>query len=105
MSTEIANMHGEAGSRLYVWVWIYLLALTALEVGLAYVHVFSTTAMLVVLMVLSIVKAGLIVAYFMHMRSEKMTFVLSLMPSVVLVVSLLFAFFPDSFRLFELRVQ
>jgi cytochrome c oxidase subunit 4 len=97
--------HVEAGTRLFAWVWVYLLAITALEVVLAYVHLFTLPAMLTILMALSIVKAALIVAYFMHLRFEKMDLVLSLVPAVVVVISLLFAFFPDSLRLLELRVR
>ncbi len=98
------DTHSGSGTRSYVWVWVYLLALTALEVFLVDVRVFSTTAMLIVLMVLSLVKAALIMAYFMHLRFEKTSFVLSLVPAVVIVISLLFVFFPDSVRLFQLRV-
>jgi cytochrome c oxidase subunit 4 len=97
----MAESHG----RLYTWIWIYLLALSAVEVVLAYVHVLPPTGMLVLLMALSIVKAGLIMAYFMHLRFERMNLVLSLVPSGMIVIALLFAFFPDSFRLLELRVQ
>lgn len=104
MSTAAAHEHGHDSVRLYLWVWFYLLALTALEIGLALVHVFPAMVMLVILMALSIVKAGLIVAYFMHLRFERMSLVLSLVPGVLIVMSLLFAFFPDSFRLLELRV-
>ena len=100
-----ANTHAETSARTYGLIWIYLLAITAVEVVLAYVHPFSTAVMLLVLMVLSLVKAGLIVAYFMHLKSEKMTLILSLVPPVVVVICLLFAFFPDSLRLFELRVR
>jgi len=104
MNTEAANAHREAGARLYVWVWVYLLAITALEVFLAYEQLFSTAGMLVILMLLSLVKAALIVAYFMHLRFEKASLVLSLIPAVVIVISLLAVFFPDSLRLLELRV-
>jgi cytochrome c oxidase subunit 4 len=99
------NTHAGTSARTYSWIWIYLLAITGVEVVLAYVHLFSTVGMLVVLMVLSIVKAGLIVAYFMHLKFERMTLILSLIPAVVVVISLLFAFFPDSLRLLQLRVH
>ena len=105
MAAETANGHGEAVSRLYVSVWVYLLGLTALEIVLACVRLFSTAGMLMALMSLSLVKAGLIVAYFMHLRFEKPSFFWALVPGVVVVIALLFAFFPDSFRLFELRVR
>jgi cytochrome c oxidase subunit 4 len=91
--------------RLFLRVWVYLLAITAVEVVLAYVHVFPPAGMLVVLMLLSLVKAALIVSYFMHMRFERASFVISLIPAVVVVISLLCVFFPDSLRLYELRVR
>jgi cytochrome c oxidase subunit 4 len=104
MSAEAVHEHDGSGMRLYLWVWIWLLALTALEIVLALVQILPTRGMLVLLMVLSFVKAGLIVAYFMHLRFEQRTLVLSLIPSVLAVIALLFVFFPDGFRLLELRV-
>jgi caa(3)-type oxidase subunit IV len=105
MNTVIEHSRGEHHGPSYMAVWIYLLALTAVEVVLAYVHLFSTGTMLLILMALSVVKAALIVAYFMHLRTERMSLVLSLMPAVIFVICLLFIFFPDSYRLFELRVR
>ncbi len=104
MSTELESVHAQSESGLYGLVWIGLLGLTAVEVLLAYVQVFSLKGMLMVLMALSIVKAGLIMAYFMHLRFEKPVLVLSLIPALIAVISLLFVFFPDSLRLLELRV-
>jgi cytochrome c oxidase subunit IV len=103
MTTEATHAH-EEGSRLYVMVWLGLLALTAVEVVLAYVQVFSTAGMLSILMFLSLIKAAMIVAYFMHLRFEKTTLVWSLVPAVTLVIMLLFIFFPDAVRALELRV-
>jgi cytochrome c oxidase subunit IV len=104
MNAEVGSTHAEGGQRLYALVWIGLLALTATEVLLAYAQVLSLKGMLVVLMSLSIVKAGLIVAYFMHLRFERVSLVLSLIPFAVVVITLLSMFFPDSLRLLELRV-
>lgn len=103
MSNEAVHESGAAAGRLYDWVWVYLIGLTGVEVVLAYVHVFPPAGMLMLLMVLSLVKAALIVTYFMHLRWERASLVLSLVPSVVVVIALLFMFFPDSFRLLELR--
>ncbi len=97
--------HTDAPRRLYAWIWIYLVTLTGVEVILAYVHLFPTRTMLLVLMMLSVVKAALIMAYFMHLRFERVTLVLSVIPPLLVTISLLFAFFPDSLRLFHLRVR
>ena len=104
MDHQSEAVHEQAHSGLFVKVWIYLLAITALEVLLAYVHLLPVGGMLALLMALSLVKAGLIVAYFMHLKFERMNLVMSLVPGVVLVIALLAVFFPDSFRLAELRV-
>jgi cytochrome c oxidase subunit 4 len=54
--------------------------------------------MLTILVGLSIIKAALIVAYFMHLRFERLSLVLTLVPMLVICICLLFVFFPDSFR-------
>jgi cytochrome c oxidase subunit 4 len=92
-------------NRLFSMVWLVLLVLTAIEVVLAYIHVFSTAWMLIILMVLSLVKAALIMAYFMHLRFEKASLVLSLIPAVTIVIALLFVFFPDGLRALHLGVS
>ena len=95
--------HAEHGTRLYLIVWFWLLALTAVEVFLAYEHLPLQT-MLVLLMALSLVKAALIIAYFMHLRFEKRSLALTLMPPLVIcIILLLIFFFPDSLRLLEMR--
>jgi cytochrome c oxidase subunit 4 len=79
-----------------------LLILTGVEVFLAYIQ-FSVMVMLVLLMGLSLVKAALIMAYFMHLRFEKRTLVLTLIPALVVVASTLAVFFPDSVRLLHMK--
>lgn len=91
------------GSKLYLSVWAWLLALTILEVILAYRQI-PFLAMLVILMGLSVVKAALIISYFMHLRFERFSLFLTLFPALIFCVALLFVFFPDSIRLHDLRV-
>ena len=98
-----ADAHGHSESnRLYLMVWGALLFMTVVEVVLAYIQ-FATAPMLITLMGLSLVKAGLIVAYFMHLKFEQSTLFWAMVPMWLLVMVLLFVFFPDSFRLHELR--
>lgn len=103
MSASAHDTHAGAGSRLYLWVWGWLLALTAVEVYLAYIHL-PPALMLTILMGLSVVKAALIVAYFMHLRFERLSLFLTLVPVVVLCICLILIFsFPDSLRLQHLH--
>ena len=104
------NAHAEphehfAGSnRLFISVWVWLLALTGFEVFLGYIHL-PVIYMLVILLGASIIKAALIVAYFMHLRFERLNLILTIIPALVVAICLLLVFFPDSFRSKELRYQ
>jgi cytochrome c oxidase subunit 4 len=101
---ELASTHHDAAHHdtatvpFYMLVWAGLLGLTLIEVGLAYMKM-SVGPMLAILMCLSIMKAALIIAYFMHLRFERLSLVLTLMPALVLCISLLAFFFPDSVRM------
>ena len=94
--------HATTGSRLYIYTWFWLVALTGVEVFVAYKQL-AVIFMLVLLMGLSVIKGALIVAYFMHLRFERLSLFLTLVPALVLCICLLLIFFPDSYRLLELR--
>ncbi|HEY0173421.1 MAG TPA: cytochrome C oxidase subunit IV family protein [Pyrinomonadaceae bacterium] len=96
------HVHFEGGTKLFMNVLLGLLALTLVEVFLAYIHV-PLTLMLIILIGLSLIKAAMIVAYFMHLRFERMSLVLTLVPTLVVCICLLFIVFPDSFRTKEIR--
>lgn len=93
-----------ATTRTFLNVWVVLLALTAVEVFLAYVQV-PLLIMLTALVGLSVVKAALIIAYFMHLKFERFSLFLTLFPMLIFCVLLLFIFMPDSMRLVEMRPQ
>ena len=97
-----SDEHFAGSNRLFLSVWFWLLLLTAFEVFLGYIHL-PTIYMLVILMGASIVKAALIVAYFMHLRFERLNLILTIVPAVVVCICLLLVFFPDSFRAKHLR--
>ncbi|MEZ5399952.1 MAG: cytochrome C oxidase subunit IV family protein [Bryobacteraceae bacterium] len=82
---------------IFVRVWIFLLALTAVEVALAYVQA-SPGAMLAALLGLSIAKAVYIVAYFMHMKYESRLLRWALFPPVILMILALLMLLPDAAR-------
>ena len=96
-------MTAEAQSHtgLFIKVWIVLLALTLVEVVLAYIQ-FDFVLMLTMLMGLSLVKAGMIMAYFMHLKFDRP--VLSWVVAVPLVACILIMvgyFFPDGYRILD----
>ena len=100
--------HSEAAEHVggttitFSYVWIALLVMTGIEVFLAYEQL-PTLIMLTALLGLSVVKAALIIAYFMHLRFERLNLVLTIVPALVIAICLLMVFFPDSFRSRELR--
>ena len=71
MSTHVEEIqsHGP-GIPTFAKVWVALLAMTAIEVFLAYMQT-PMMIMLTVLLGLSVIKAALIIAYFMHLKFER----------------------------------
>lgn len=96
------HVHFEGTMSLFLYVLGGLLVLTLVEVFLAYIHL-PLTLMLVILIGLSLIKAAMIIAYFMHLKFERMSLVLTLIPTLVICICLLFIVFPDSFRAKGLR--
>jgi cytochrome c oxidase subunit 4 len=95
--------HAGASVGTNVTVWIGLVAITGLEVFLAYEHL-QPSVMLSVLVVLSVVKAAMIMSYFMHLKYEKFSLVLLLIPATIFCLCMMFIFFfPEAFRLLQLR--
>ena len=97
------EVHG-ATTALFIKVWIALVAITFFEVFLAYMHLPAVT-MLLLLLGFSVIKAGLIMAYFMHLRYERLSLVLLLIPALLFCIGMMTVVFPDSLRLLHLRVN
>lgn len=93
----MSSDHGNY-NRLVLLVWFSLLILTVVEVVLAY-QTLSTAMMLALLLILSFGKAGLIIAYFMHLRYERSSLVLTIVPAVAFCIAMMFIMFPDSLRI------
>lgn len=102
-AAQSAPVHFEGTTKLFLSVLGFLLVLTGIEVYLAYKQV-PLVLMLTILIGLSLIKAALILAYFMHLRYERMSLVYTLIPMLVVCICLLFIFFPDSMRLLNSRI-
>jgi cytochrome c oxidase subunit 4 len=102
---DVSAAHDES-KAVYFWVWGGLLFLTAVEVVLAYEQILKPVQMLEVLLVLSVIKAALIVLYFMHLKSEIRTMRWLLTISVTACFALMWIFFfPDANRILHLGVK
>jgi cytochrome c oxidase subunit IV len=97
------EVHAGASVGTNIAIWIGLVAITFLEVFLAYEQL-QPTVMLTILVVLSLVKASMIMAYFMHLKFEKFSLVLLLIPAMIFCICMMFIFFfPEAFRLLQMR--
>jgi caa(3)-type oxidase subunit IV len=97
--------HDEAhggSNRENIIIWGALLFLTGIEIYLGYKHL-DAILMLSILIGLSLIKAGLIVAYFMHMKFERKTFIYTVIPATIVLLCLFAILFPDGRRLRENR--
>ncbi|HEY1657424.1 MAG TPA: cytochrome C oxidase subunit IV family protein [Candidatus Sulfotelmatobacter sp.] len=102
VSTELEPHHPVGSTKLFSIVWMWLLLLTGFEIFLAYERV-EVHIMITILVGLSLIKSALIMAYFMHLRFEKLGLFLIVVPAMVFCICMMMImFFPDSLRLTHL---
>jgi len=99
MSAHVEEIHSHGpGVLTFAKVWVALLVMTGAEVLLAYEQV-PTLIMLTVLLGLSVIKAALIIAYFMHLKFERLSLFLTLFPMLILCIVLMLIFLGDAYRI------
>jgi len=96
--------NNEPGMKLYVGIWIGLIAIMLVEVFLTYQHL-APRMLLVCLLALAFFEAGLGIAYFMHMKYESPHLLWSLVPITIFVLVLLDHIWPDAFRLARMSMR
>jgi cytochrome c oxidase subunit 4 len=101
---RVAEQERHHGKIQFFYVWGGLLVLTAIEVFLAYQNM-QPLRMLTFLMGLSLIKAALIIAYFMHMKFEIARMKWTTMAALVICLTLMIIFIPDALRLLNLGVS
>src|ERR1700687_1790112 len=95
--------HAGASVGTNIGIWLGLVAITGIEVFLAYMEL-QPSVMLTLLVILSVVKAGMIMSFFMHLKYEKFSLVLLLIPATIFCICMMFIFFfPEAFRLLQMR--
>lgn len=105
MNTQAHAEEAHAGASVgtNIGIWVGLVLITFLEVFLAYEEL-QPSIMLSILVVLSVVKAAMIMSFFMHLKYEKLGLVLLLIPATIFCLCMMFIFFfPDAFRLLQMR--
>jgi cytochrome c oxidase subunit 4 len=100
--TEEVEHIASATTGTFSKVWIVLLVLTGIEVFLCYKQL-PTLTMLTLLVGLSVVKAALIIAYFMHLKFERFSLFLTLFPMLIFCILLMLIFLGDATRIPGMR--
>ncbi len=75
--------------RVYVSVFVALMALTVITVAVSYLHL-PVTAAIIVALVIATIKGSLVASYFMHLISEKKLIFIALLLTVVFFAALIF---------------
>ena len=102
MDQNLERSPATATRKTFLSVWFWLLTLTGIETFLTYERL-PIKIMLSLLMGLSVIKASLILSYFMHLRYERRSLALTLQPGLIFIIVLLLMFFPDSLSLYTMR--
>ena len=87
MSTGQETQRTVTRFRTYVYVWLSLVALTALTVSVARLHL--TTYAILIAILIATTKAGIVATFFMHLRKEPL--ILKLMLFIALLAFTLIA--------------
>jgi len=98
---QVEHIEG-ASTGTFGKIWIVLLVLTAIEVFLCYKQL-PTFTMLTLLVGLSVIKAALIIAYFMHLKFERFSLFLTLFPMLIFCILLMLIFLGDATRIPVMR--
>lgn len=104
IEARVFEQHRHHSKGQFFWVWGALLLITGMEVYLAYQNL-EPIRMLSILMGLSVIKAALIIAYFMHMKFEVTQMRWLTMASLVFCLAMMLVFLPDAFRILHLGVN
>lgn len=101
IAERVAEQQRHHSKSIFFWVWGALLFMTGIEVYLTYRNM-PPVKMLTILMGLSLIKAGLIIGYFMHMKYEISQMKWLTMCALVVCLALMMIFFPDALRILAL---
>jgi cytochrome c oxidase subunit 4 len=101
-SQQEEHAHQQGGYRVYVIVWFWLLVFTLIEVGVVVIGV-PQWILVSSLLILALMKAALIIAYFMHLRYERLSLVYIVITPLLLGFVLFGALGPDALHVFFSR--
>jgi len=86
-----------SGLAIYLVIYVFILALAALQVALAYTA--SGLQQFIAMMAAAVIQAALAIRFFMHMRTERRSLFLMLVPATIFVLLMMNMIWSDSFRM------
>jgi len=95
-SAGMTRSHPQGLTRMYLIAWLVLVAITALEVSLVLVFRVPPAARATVLIILALMKATLIGAYYMNLRFERLAMIYIAVIPLLLLALMLVAVVPDA---------
>lgn len=99
----MAEVKHEGGYKIYAVTWGWLLVITLLEIGIVVVRV-PKTLLVISLLIMALMKAGLIMAYFMHLRYERLNLIYAVVTPMFFLAIVLFSMLgPDALHVFRSR--
>lgn len=97
-SADGAVLHGEAdhalGRKFYFMTWLWLLVLTVIEVTAVALET-QRPVLVPALLIMTVMKAALIIANFMHVRFEHLNLIYVVVTPFILAVILFIGVAPD----------
>jgi caa(3)-type oxidase subunit IV len=93
---------GNGSLKKEIIVYVCILALSGLQIVLAYQHA-QGAQLLVRMLAVALIQAGLGVMYFMHLLDERKNLRLALIPATIFVLLMMNMIWSDSFRLLHMR--
>jgi cytochrome c oxidase subunit IV len=94
--TGEAQTH-DVGYGVYIMVWLGLVALTAITVTIAGIHLGSVT--LIAALTIAVIKSALVVSYFMHVRFDTVIIKVFIFVCILVFIIIMILTFSDlSFR-------
>ena len=104
MTTDTAHSEHHTHKPLYIRIFVLLMILLVATVGAAWIQL-PGSANLIVALTIAVIKAALIIAYFMHLKFERFSLFLTLFPMLIFCILMMLVFMPDSMRLTIMRTQ
>lgn len=92
----------DSSKTIYFVIYLATLAITALQIVLAYHHA-SVAHHVFQMLSLAAIQAGLGVLFFMHLWQEKRAMMLALVPITLFVLLMMNMIWSDSFRMLNMR--